>query len=202
MAEISFAGMAHMIHPSNKFHPIRCGHCNRDISAHVIAEYGRGLPAINQWLICPICSHGSVVDYDGITYPPPKFGDVLQGLPTEIEQAYSEARNCISVKAFSSCTLICRKILMHIAVDKGDDEGKKFVEYITYLQQEGYITAVMNSWVDQIRNAGNDSTHEIPPASEDKAKNIMLFTIQLLRNIYEMKFIADQNIETSNSSNP
>ena len=86
---------------------------------------------------------------------------------------------------------------MHIAVDKGDAAGKHFVEYIDYLQTNGYITAVMNDWVDRIREAGNESTHEIPQASEEKAKNIMLFTIQLLRNVYEMKFIADQQMGTS-----
>jgi len=51
----------------------------------------------------------------------------------------------------------------------------------------------MDTWVDKIREGGNDSTHKIPPATEDKAKNILLFTIQLLRNIYEMKYIADEH---------
>ena len=192
MIEIPFTSIGNVYTPSAEFIPIHCGHCDRDISAHVIAYYNSELPKVNYWLICPVCSHASVKDYDGITYPPAKYGESLQGLPPDIKQAYDEARNCMSVKAHSACTLICRKILMHIAVDKGDDEGKSFVDYITYLKDNGYITAVMNDWVDKIREGGNDSTHKIPEASESKAKNIMLFTIQLLRNVYEMKHIADQ----------
>jgi len=201
MTEKRFQGMKYVNYPSADFIPIVCGHCGRSISGHVIALYGRDLPAIVTWVICPICSHGSVLDYDGITYPPPKFGDSLQGLPTEVAQAYEEARNCMSVKAFSSCTLICRKILMHVAVDKGDTAGKKFAEYIDYLRSGGYTTSVMNDWVEKIREGGNESTHEIPSASEEKAKNVLLFTIQLLRNVYEMKFIADNQMGVSSSSN-
>jgi len=197
--EIAFAGMQYMIHPRSHMIPIKCGHCQRDISGYVVAEYPQTDPPV-AWIMCPICSHGSVKDRDGLTYPGPKFGDNLKGLPADIDDAYNEARNCISVGAYSACTLICRKILMHIAVDKGDTEGKKFVEYIDYLKTSDYVTSAMDDWVDKIREGGNDSTHKIPPASEDKAKNILLFIIQMLRNVYEMQFIADEQTNSEQSS--
>lgn len=197
--EIEFAGMQYIQNPNSQMIPIKCGHCQRDISGYVVAEYPQISPPVT-WIMCPICSHGSVKDRDGLTYPGPKFGDNLKGLPADIDDAYNEARNCISVGAYSACTLICRKILMHIAVDKGDSEGKNFVEYIDYLKTSGYVTSAMDDWVDKIREGGNDSTHKIPPASEDKAKNILLFIIQMLRNVYEMKFIADEQTQSEQSS--
>jgi len=170
-----------------------CGHCGNKGNGAVIAEYTKHSPGI-RWVMCPTCSHGTVIDRNGITYPSPKFGDELQGLPKEVSNAYDEARNCMSVNAFSACTLLCRKLLMHVAVDKGDTEGKNFTEYIDYLKTSGYITSAMDDWVDKIREGGNDATHKIPPATEKIAKNILLFIIQLLRNVYEMKFIADQQM--------
>jgi hypothetical protein len=38
-------------------------------------------------------------------------------LPPEIEMAWNEARNAYSVAAFTASEMMCRKILMHIAVD-------------------------------------------------------------------------------------
>jgi len=192
MNERRFDGMGHVGHPDATFETLDCGYCGRSVSAHVTSLYHGSDGRIIWWMICPMCSYGSVKDSEGNIYPVKKFGDYLQGLPPDVEQAYDEARNCFSVKAYSACTLICRKLLMHIAVDKGDTAGKQFVEYINYLQTNGFITAVMNDWVGKIREGGNESTHELPPASDGKAKNILLFTIQLLRNVYEMKYIADQ----------
>ena len=169
----------------------KCGHCGNKGNGAVVAIYPKTSPPV-KWVMCPTCSHGSVIDRNGITYPAPKFGDELIGLPKDVLGAYEEARNCMSVNAYSACTLLCRKILMHVAVDKGDKEGRFFTDYIDYLKKTGYITKAMDDWVDKIREGGNDSTHKIPPASEGKAKNILLFTIQLLRNVYEMKYIADQ----------
>jgi len=175
-----------------------CGHCGNKGNGVVVSFYDGTDPNV-RWVLCPTCIHGSVIDRDGITYPPAKFGVDLNGLTDDIQKAYDEARNCMSVKAYSACTLICRKILMHVAVDKGDTEGKNFTEYIDYLKSSGYLTRAMENWVGKIREGGNDATHKIPPASEEKAKNVLLFTIQLLRNVYEMQHIADEQTSQENS---
>lgn len=198
----TFEGMSKVNHPSSSYNNLECGYCGKSVSAHIVATYSVSNGRLIWWEMCPSCSYGSVRDSEGHVYPTKKFGDHLQGLPGNIEEAYDEAGNCFSVKAYSACTLICRKILMQIAVDKGDTTNKKFVEYIDYLKNEGYITRVMSDWVNKIREAGNESTHEIPAASEEKAKSILLFTVQLLRNVYEMKFIADTQLGPSTQTPP
>jgi hypothetical protein len=65
------------------------------------------------------CSDGSVLTRNGIIYPPVMVGPDIEGLSNSIQEAYTEARKCLSVGALTSCELICRKILMHIAVEKG-----------------------------------------------------------------------------------
>jgi len=81
---------------------------------------------------------------------------------------------------------------MHIAVDKGDVEGRNFAEYLNFLESNGYITPVMKPWVDVIRKNGNVATHEIPPADSARAMGTLAFTAQLLKIIYEMDYKVAQ----------
>jgi hypothetical protein len=58
---------------------------------------------------------------------------MVEKLPPEIEPLYNEACNCMTVGACTSAVLTCRKILMHIAVEKGAAEGQTFVAYVDHL---------------------------------------------------------------------
>jgi hypothetical protein len=98
----------------------------------------------------------------------------------------------MSVNAYTACELLCRKILMHVAVDKGGKEGESFATYLTYLQNAGYITPSMKGWVDLIRQHGNKATHEIDPPDSKRAEGTLMFTGELLRVIYEMEHLASQ----------
>jgi hypothetical protein len=46
-------------------------------------------------------------------------GEDVEGLPAETAEAYKEARLNAASGANASCELMCRKILMHVAVGKG-----------------------------------------------------------------------------------
>jgi len=83
---------------------------------------------------------------------------------------------------------------MHIAVDKGDEEGKSFVAYLDFLKSSGYITPPMMDWVDLIQKNGNSSTHRLQPASQERALSTLAFTSQLLKLVYEMANKAQQYV--------
>ncbi|MEV8610244.1 DUF4145 domain-containing protein [Amycolatopsis sp. NPDC051373] len=119
-------------------------------------------------------------------------GEHVDGLPPDTAAAYDEARVTASGGAFTACELMCRKILMHVAVDKGADTNKSFAYYIDFLQNAGFITPPMKPWVDIIRLRGNEATHEIPASTLEKATGSLAFTTQLLRLVYEMEFRAAQ----------
>ena len=74
---------------------------------------------------------------------------------------------------------------MHIACEKGADEGKTFVEYINYLNSNGYIAQGMREWVDQIRNLGNEATHKLEDKGREEAELAINFTSILLKIIFE-----------------
>jgi hypothetical protein len=73
----------------------------------------------------------------GIT-PGPRPGSNLRGLPEDVARAYGEARDAASVNAWTATEMMCRKILMHVAVDKGAKPGEIFAHYIGHLAAEGY----------------------------------------------------------------
>lgn len=86
--------------------------------------------------------------------------------------------------------MVSRSLLMHIAVDKGDVEGRSFVEYINYFESNGYIGSQNRLWVDKIRSIGNQYTHHLDEATEEDAKKVIVFIKQLLGDLYEMPQLA------------
>jgi len=94
------------------------------------------------------------------------------------------------VNAFTATEAVCRKILMHIAVDKGAKEGQTFASYIDHLEKAGYVTPPMHEWVKLIKDHGNEAQHQLRSPERQRAESTLLFTAQLLRSVYEMGHIA------------
>jgi hypothetical protein len=171
-----------------------CGHCNTYVSAAVVARCSEVHHV--EWLLCPNCFRGSVRNGEYID-PGVLFGPNIIGLPNDISGAYDEARRCMSVSALTACELICRKILMHVAVEKGAKEGETFASYLSHLESQGYITPPMRGWVDLIRQHGNKATHVLEASDKNRAESTLMFTAELLRLIYEMEYLSNQYTQES-----
>ena len=74
---------------------------------------------------------------------------------------------------------------MHVAVEKGAEEGKPFLEYVEYLSQKGYVPPDGKGWVDYIRTKGNEANHEIKIMSFADASDLITFSEMLLKFVYE-----------------
>lgn len=170
----------------DSWRPFTCGNCNRDVSGAVVATSSSGI----EWLQCPACSEGSVRLSSGTIFPATLAGPEIEGLPEDVAAAYNEARRAIGVGALTAGELVCRKILLHVAVDKGAPEGQTFVEYLDHLEAAGYVTPPMRPWVELIRTHGNESTHALPSPTQDRALGTLMFTAELLRLTYEMGHMA------------
>src|SRR5690606_32458313 len=114
-----------------------------------------------RWLQCSNCHDASVQVDSGALFPGVAFGPKIEGLPKDVSVAYDEARRCLSVSALTAAEGMCRKILMHVAVDKGAKEGDTFASYIDYLGQQGYVTPPMKNWVTLIKDHGNEANHKL-----------------------------------------
>ena len=192
---MSFKGHRSIFHSDGStdysWYSYTCSHCTANVSGAVVASYESPTGPI-RWLLCPNCADGSVLTRSGIVHPPSKFGPVIEGLPQQVSEAYDEAKNCASVNAYTACELICRKILMYVAVEKGAQQGDTFVNYLGYLEGHGYITPPMKGWANLIRQHGNQSTHELISPNKDRAESTLTFTAELLRLIYEMEHFSNQ----------
>jgi hypothetical protein len=181
---MSWEGLQYFSANNAAWETYTCPFCSKEVSGVVVAVSNEGA-----WLRCPTCRKGAVL-MGGILYPSAPFGPVVDGLPPEVEKAYNEARKCMSVGAFTAAELICRKILMHLAVDKGAKEGEPFAAYLTFLEKAGYVTPPMKGWVDLIRKHGNLATHELPAPDRQQAASTVMFAAELLRLVYEMEHMA------------
>ncbi len=123
----------------------------------------------------------------GIVYPTAPAGSAVAHLPGDVEGAWREVRTSHAVGAYTASEVMCRKILMHMAVDvAGSSPGKKFFEYVNDLAAAGYVTPGMDVVVDKVRDRGNIANHELPASTEQDSLTTMAITEHLLRTVYEL----------------
>ena len=124
--------------------------------------------------------------------PEPMVGENVKHLPTDIEELYNEARRCIAVSAYTSAVMLCRILIMHIAVEEGADENLNFKPYVDWLDGNGYIPPGGKHLVEYIRERGNDANHEIHLMNHQDAHNLITFIGMLMKFVYEYPALAPQ----------
>lgn len=108
-------------------------------------------------------------------------------LPEEVRRAWREARSPHAVAAYTAAEIMCRNLLMHLAVDVArSTAGKKFVEYVDDLEKPGFVTPSAKPVVDKGRDRGNTASHELPASTETDSFTTIRITEHLLRTIYEL----------------
>src|SRR5262249_42410076 len=93
--------------------------------------------------------------------PAAAIGNPVAALPDDIEKVYKEARNCTSVGAYTSTVMMARKLIMHIAVERGAAPGQSFAQYVDYLGAESSVPVNGKSWVEKARMNGIVGYHEL-----------------------------------------
>jgi hypothetical protein len=140
-------------------------------------------------LICPTCAKPTY--FEGVNQVPGvAYGRPVQHLPADLDEVYTEARNCMAVNAFVPAVLTARTILMHIAVEQKADEGKDFKYYVDFLVNGGFVPPNATKWVDHIRKKGNDATHRIDLMTRDDAEKVLRFIEMILLFLYEYPNVA------------
>jgi hypothetical protein len=168
--------------------PYTCGYCAREVASQQV--FGgtfndmMGTTEIAQIAICPRCTHPTFFFF-GAQRPGPRFGASVDFLPEEVSKLYDEARDAMAVEAFTASVLTGRKLLMNIAVTHDANPGEPFAYYVDYFVENGIVTAGMKPWVDEIRELGNDATHEIPEMDRAPAESLLSFLELLLKVVYE-----------------
>ncbi len=134
--------------------------------------------------ICTNCKGPNFFGPQG-QYPSPALGKSVEHVPDDLNALYEEARRSTGQSCYIGAVLLCRKILMHIAVEVGAQEGLSFIEYVKYLSDQGYVPPNGKKWVDHIRKKGNEANHEISIMKQSDAQELLVFIEMLLKFIYE-----------------
>jgi len=160
----------------------RCGNCGEKISSQ-IGFYHESNP--NHLIyVCHNCDCPNIFLGDK-RYPGDLYGEEVDNVPKNITDLYRESRKCVSVQSYTASVMASRKLLMNISVDKGTQEGLKFIEYVNYLDENHYTPPNSKDWVDYIRSKGNEANHEIKIMTKKDAEELIDFIEMLLRFIYE-----------------
>jgi hypothetical protein len=166
-----------------------CGFCSTKVSSTKGYKLGIHSDASGGLLgatyICPNCGGPNFFAPGGTRYPSPAFGNSVKHVPPDLDALYNEARRSSSQNCYTGAVLLCRKMLMNIAVQQGAGEGLKFIEYVNFLAEKGFVPPNGKHWVDHIRKKGNEATHEIAIMTDQDAKDLISFIEMLLRFIYE-----------------
>ncbi len=168
--------------------PVRytCGWCDSLVGATVGFDYvDGGGAALSAVRLCPNCNYPTFLDPMGTVVPESPYGEQVEHLSSDLAGLYGEARNCVSVGATHAAVMVGRKIIMHVAVDKGAKENQGFGAYVDYLVKNNLVPPDTEGWVDEIRQLGNDANHEIFDIGTDEAKATVDFVAMLLRLLYE-----------------
>jgi hypothetical protein len=91
----------------------------------------------------------------------------------------------MSVAAYTAGAMVCRKMLMNIAVTEGAKPKLPFADYVKFLEEKGFVAPNCRMWVDHIRQKGNEAVHEIPETTQEDLAELLTFLRMLLQIVYE-----------------
>lgn len=160
-----------------------CGYCGVDTASERgwVTQAGPGV----EIRICPLCNRPSFFEGEQLQVPGSAPGASVERLPPDVQAVFEEARRCLAASAPTAAVLVLRKLLMHLAVDQGADEGGSFFDYIDYLANKGFVPPHGRGWVDHIRTKGNEANHQIVQMRPLDGEELLTFAEMLLRFIYE-----------------
>lgn len=167
-----------------------CGFCNKSVASD-IGWYARADTNICSYL-CPNCGYPTFFDSVGLQHPAIKMGNSVQHLPAGVEELYEEARSCTSYGNYTAAVMLCRKLLMNLAVEEGAPENKKFAEYVDYLGEIKLVPPKAQPWLVKIKDLGNEANHEITSKTKEDAEIAIGFLEIALRFNYEVPAMSPQ----------
>ena len=173
-----------------------CGYCGSDITSkegYYLSDSAGKMTDEGYIYICHKCNKPTYFS-STLQTPGCAFGKFFEKKIFPDENTYllyEEIRNCMAVHSYTAAVLAARKLLMHIGVNCGAEEGKTFEFYVNYLNDNGYVSKNCKKWIDIIRKKGNEANHEIQIFDETDAKQIIKFIEIMLSVIYEMPSEAD-----------
>jgi len=152
-----------------------------------------------EWWItfCPKCLNPMLILNNGENVvPSPQPKELCDpSIDKQVQNAFNEAKLCFSVGAYHACTIMCRRSLERLCIDKGAT-GYNLKEKIEQLTKKGNITPEIKEWAHANREIANDGVHdEEYKVIKQDAEDILLITEKLIEVVYIIPKIAKQQLK-------
>jgi hypothetical protein len=159
-----------------------CGYCGTKTgTSHGYYTH----PISHTVYICTNCGLPTLL-FGDLQIPGADASIQFNNLPDDIDKVYKEITSSIQNLNNTAAVLLSRKLLMHIAVEQGADEGKKFIDYVQFLSSKGFVPPNADKLLDFIRKVGNEKNHEIKLATAIEALKVLKFVESILQFAYEL----------------
>lgn len=148
--------------------------------------------------ICPNCVKPSYFSPERGQIPGEKIGEDIKKLPRRIAEVLDETRDCYASNCYTAVVLMCRTLLMHIAVqEKAPKKDPSFAQYIQYIVDKWLVPERCKVRLDQIRSLGGDAAHQITEKTEEDARTSIEFLQIVLKMAYEYadEVVGDAEVE-------
>jgi hypothetical protein len=168
-----------------------CGHCGRSTNGRVLCSQTDEKDNVRTlWCQCS-CERQlpTVIVNDGESEKQfPEYCRFQPGekWPSDLTRLYEEATRSFSACAYTSTTMVCRKMLMVCACQEGADEGLQFAKYVDYIIENVLPLPRAKGSIDAIRTNGNDANHSVSFVSRDDAQRALAVITYLLNSVYSL----------------
>ncbi|MDH6363620.1 hypothetical protein M2139_000737 [Enterococcus sp. PF1-24] len=134
-----------------------------------------------------ICAHCKMPTFlwEDMQVPGVKIGSKISEVSSEITTLYDEARLAYSAGAYTGAVLLCQKILMNASVELGAEPNLSFVDYVDYLDENHYVTAKIQTWVNRLRLEDSEESHEIAIKTKQHAADLIKFCEMVMKINFE-----------------
>jgi hypothetical protein len=177
-------------HCSSKavFMPMTSSHVNGNSVAAVLECQGCRKLILGMVLVQP---SGLMVYHQHAPLGKPSE-DVASEIPPAIAIDFREALRCRWIEAYNATGEMCRRALEGSCNEQGAPAGKKLVDKIDWLSDNGKITVALKDVAHKIRLGGNYGAHapEDPlgaiPMTDEHADALIEFTRDYFQHVYVM----------------
>ena len=179
-------------------YPYHCGWCGNRVVSSIDwkSDFVKSHTLYYRMVIsiCAYCTKPTIFTFSGqhpddlrpkSVIPAPDMNKNVAGMPYEIEQAYAEACACLSQNAPTAAVMMCRKLLIYIAVQEGaEKDWDGYERYVDFLKKEGHVPPKAHKMTDFVRKIGNSANHQLKPINAKDAEALLNFIGTLLIFIY------------------
>ncbi len=164
-----------------------CGECGSPVQGRVVADLLRKDGDMTLWCLCPCEGASVILERNGnvIRQSPVALQfTAAPDWPTTLKQLYEEAAKSHAANAHTAAAMVCRKVLMVCACEKGAKDGLTFTQYVDHITKNVLTFPAAQNAIDAIRGIGNDANHQVAMVNQADAERAMRIVTYMLNTIY------------------